>query len=84
MGDERSSMMVTYLLQFVCDHGERSKDAVCGACDSDDPLRTGALRDVDPRATLWGERLLGLLVVNLRGWIHYLGIYDHTSSKEKG
>lgn len=33
----------SYLLQFVRDHGESSEDAVCGASDGDDPLRTGAL-----------------------------------------
>ena len=33
----------SYLLQFVCDHGESSEDAVCGAGDGDDPLWTRAL-----------------------------------------
>lgn len=32
-----------YLFQFVRDHGESPEDAVCGAGDGDDPLRTGAL-----------------------------------------
>lgn len=32
-----------YLLQLVRDHGESSEDAVRGAGDGDDPLRTGAL-----------------------------------------
>lgn len=46
----------SYLLQFVCDHGESSEDAVCGAGDGDDPLWTGALWDVDPSTALWRER----------------------------
>ena len=46
----------TDLLQFECDHGESSEDAVCGAGDGDDPLRTGSLWDVDPSAALWGQR----------------------------
>lgn len=44
----------TYLLQFVCDHGESSEDTVCGAGDGDDPLRAGTLGDVDTSAALWG------------------------------
>lgn len=42
-----------HLLQLVCDHGERSEDAVSGAGDGDDPLGAGALGDVDPCAALW-------------------------------
>lgn len=45
----------SYLLQFVRDHGESSEDAVCGASDGDDPLRTGALWDVDPSVALWSQ-----------------------------
>lgn len=37
----------------MCDHGERSEDAVGGTGDGDDPLGAGALRDVDPCAALW-------------------------------
>lgn len=52
-----------HLLQFVCDHGESSEDAVRGAGDGDDPLWTGALRDVDPRAALWREMSQGQVSV---------------------
>lgn len=55
----------SYLLQFVCDHGESSEDAVCGAGDGDDPLWTGALGDVDPSAALWGERSLAWLMASI-------------------
>lgn len=63
MSDMRCSH--SYLLQFVRDHGESSEDAVCGAGDGDDPLRTGALWDVDPSAALWGERSSGQLMSNI-------------------
>lgn len=55
----------SYLLQFVRDHGESSEDTVCGAGDGDDPLRTGALWDVDPSAALWGERSSGQLMSSI-------------------
>ena len=44
-----------YLLQLEGDHGEGGEDGVRGPCDGDDPLRTGALRDVDACTALWGR-----------------------------
>ncbi len=65
--------LVSYLFQFVCDHGESSEDAVCGAGDGDDPLWTGALWDVDPSAALWRERSSGQLMVNINEVVWHCG-----------
>lgn len=63
-----SDRRYAYLFQFVRDHGESSEDAVCGAGDGDDPLRTGALWDVDPSAALWrsGQFVISTSRITLR------------------
>lgn len=43
---------MTYLFQLFNDHGECFKDGGGWTCQSNDPLRTIALRDVDASPTL--------------------------------